>query len=824
MGASSMPPMYYRRPIQAHVADSLLNGLSPHETAGGSRLQALDEQNTRLLEEETRFLSAWDTSADDDDLTDATTDKAEMSNVDETDSEESTQAAEAESGSVGRLPILVRDPLQLGLDDISPLPVSTVKAPVDEVEALPAEEQPEPGENATYSEIMAGVSEAEESLRDTEMIMRLGYESALHHIDEQEQIGKIREDFYENREISALNESVPAEYHQEYRGRVDTNRVEDSYVQSKRKNMARVCVAGVGAVLAILYDLLPLLVAKDTVATLFDIRWIPPVGLLLLVLTCIPFLSRIGKGLKSLMDFEPTRYAVAGMGILVSLIQGVFACVVGDPYRLPLFVGTSLVMLLIAALSEYFITEGEHRAFAVVSCGKPIHVLTHELTPVATELHRIMEETGDDGKQAAHTSRQPILTVVRAGRVADYFARTNRYNPYMGRLNYLLPIALLASILSAGLSLLMGGTMLEDGVRVFTATYLSCLPAAYLLAMTLPLYHANKTLGKKGSAVIGSAAPTEYAEKHTAHLIFDDGDALKSLYRKDITLRGDGGTEEFRRMADWIFRMLNTPLAVEPAVRDGSMEDYRIDIAEVHENYMRLYLTDCLRDTTTEVMMGSHEALARCGIRLPKISMEQRYKKSEGSHVLYMAFNRSFHLAYAVEYRVGRTFAHVAMALAEKGYKVSISAYDPMVNPDMDGINRLRKYGPLEVLRPEEYEPIRKVRSGGLVATGRSMDLIQPLFACHDMKRAYRLAHLVSWLSIPVALGLSALAICLGSESFLFSGTATVWQILHAVMMILIGRRGGRNRSNTREADKEKAPADVSRNKKKKTTPKKASH
>lgn len=104
------------------------------------------------------------------------------------------------------------------------------------------------------------------------------------------------------------------------------------------------------------------------------------------------------------------------------------------------------------------------------------------------------------------------------------------------------------------------------------------------------------------------------------------------------------------------------------------------------------------------------------------------------------------------------------------------------------------------------------------------MDLIQPLFACHDMKRAYRLAHLVSWLSIPVALGLSALAICLGSESFLFSGTATVWQILHAVIMILIGRRGGRNRSNTREADKEKAPADVSRNKKKKTTPKKASH
>lgn len=263
-------------------------------------------------------------------------------------------------------------------------------------------------------------------------------------------------------------------------------------------------------------------------------------------------------------------------------------------------------------------------------------------------------------------------------------------------------------------------------------------------------------------------------------------------------------------MADWIFRLLNTPLAVEPTIREGSHDDFRIEVAETQENYIRLYLTDHMRDKTTEVMMGSHEALTRNGIRLPKISMEQRYKKSAGSHVLYLAFNRSFHLAYAVEYRVGRTFAHVAMALSEMGYKVSISAYDPMIRADMEGIQRLRRFNSLEVVRPKNHESMRRVRSGGLIATGRSMDLLQPLSACRDMKRAYGRAHLMGWLSLLAGTGLSALAIVLGGEAFLISGLISVWQILLSAGMFALSRTAKGNKTPARDTDKEKKPAEVS--------------
>ncbi len=800
--------MYYRRPIRDYLSDDRLNGLSPNEMVGGHRLRMLDEQNSRLLEQENVSVSSWNTGeeiAKGEIGSHAGLSSGEVSPAtDETDPE----LREEHRTDRARKPyIYIQDSLQLGLDDISPIPPYTDLLPKEQARDADPSVADESGEGncVIYTEAMTQSDETEETLRDTELIMKLGYEASLHHAEQQARIDKISEKTHENRESSS-DKSFWENGGHEYRGRDDTDRVEAAYVRAKNRNTARLWVAGLGVLFALVYDLIPLLIARDVLTERLDLRWVALAGLSLMVCICLPFVTRLARGFKSLLDFEPDQYAVASISVAVSLIHNGIACWVGDPYTFPLFCSPGLFMLLLGAVSEYLVKEGEHRAFTVVSCGKPIHILTGEITPAAAALNRLEENSNADQnrKKVVGGKKHRILTVVRAGRIADYFARTKRYNPYMGHLNYLLPAALLAAILCAGFKLVMEGSFLMDGVRTFTATYLACLSGAYLLAMSYPLFYVNGVLSKKGSAVIGSAAPSEYAGKYPACLIFPDGDALKSLYRKDITLRGDDRSEECRRMADWVFRLLNTPLAVEPAIRDGYAEDYRIDIAEVQENSIRLYLIDDRKERTTEIMMGSHEALTRSGIRLPKINMEQRYKKSEGSHVLYMAFNRSFHLAYAVEYRVGRTFAHVAMALSDMGYRISISAFDPLVNPDMEGINRLRKNYPMEVIRPTGYESVRRIRSGGLIATGRSMDLVQPLTACHDMDRVYRRGHLISWLSIPVTLILSALTICLGSDLHVMAGVVTAWQFLNAALIYLVSRTAFRHKNTARDAEKDK--------------------
>ena len=168
--------------------------------------------------------------------------------------------------------------------------------------------------------------------------------------------------------------------------------------------------------------------------------------------------------------------------------------------------------------------------------------------------------------------------------------------------------------------------------------------------MTLPLCRANAHLRKKGAAIIGAAAPADYAENTPAHLIFSDGEALKALYRKNITLRGDPRSGEYLRTAAVVFRMLHMPLGAEPVLGDASSDGYRIRVAEHEDRFLRLYLTHVETGVTTEIMMGTHGVLTRRGVRLPKINMEQRYKKNEKCHVVYLAFDRCFHLAYAAEY------------------------------------------------------------------------------------------------------------------------------------------------------------------------------
>ena len=509
-----------------------------------------------------------------------------------------------------------------------------------------------------------------------------------------------------------------------------------------------------------------------------------PLDILAAFLVCLPFSTRLGKGMKALWRFQPDVYSVAAVSVAVALAEGVMAAFVQDPYELPLFFGGALASLLLAAVSELFVTEGEMLAFSVVSSGKTAFVLTDEPTP-ASAVGGYARDTNGCGTDSVSMERR-FLTAVRTGRVADYFARARRYNPYLGRLTYLLPVAFLVALLSGGMTLAMGGGLSTDVVLVMTVTYLACLPASYLIALSLPLFGVNRLLQRKGAAVIGTAAPTEYTNKENHHLIFSDGDALRFLHRKDITLRGDEDTEAWKRLADIIFRLLDTPLGTDVSIRERLSEGYRLDILETEERYLRLYLIDTEKDQTTEVMLGSHEALTRRGVRLPRINMEQRYKKSENSRVVYVAFNRNFHLAYAAEYRVGLTFARSVTYLSEMGYRVSLASYDPLLDPKMEGISLLRERHGVQVLRPMAYESVQKVRSSGVIATGRSLDLLYPLAACKSMRLTYRMAHILAWVFLLFGGGMSAALIGLSGAGGIFSLPVALWQLISCGAMLLI--------------------------------------
>jgi hypothetical protein len=211
-----------------------------------------------------------------------------------------------------------------------------------------------------------------------------------------------------------------------------------------------------------------------------------------------------------------------------------------------------------------------------------------------------------------------------------------------------------------------------------------------------------------------------------------------------------------------------------------------VEVAETEEEYVRLFLIDLERGETNEVSMGSREALTRRGIRLPKASMESVYKRSDKSHVIYLAFDGTFRMAYAVEYRLGTTFARAVEKLASLGDTAALITYDPFVGQTLLRVDRLKDCPPAAVLRPAYIESPRKSCSAGVVATGRGLDLLYPYAACRRMRRAYRLSLLVGWLTLPVSVGLSLLTVFMGHHMALSGAAVIAIQILLAATSAVI--------------------------------------
>ena len=645
-------------------------------------------------------------------------------------------------------------------------------------------------EGSGYTVDMVGSSRQEVHLRDTALWMDLGYGADVRHAEERRAAAQIRSE-----DDPILEASEDAKQHTRMS---ETERVKDvrarlEAARTKSRKIRILCLvrlvlASIGAVAAILYDSIPAISAG--VSEAISPAAYPLFGLLWAVLIALPFLPRLFRGVLGLLRFAPTRYSLTALALLVTMAYTVLVAATGNV--LPLLEAIPLCMLAITALAETFEAFGRELAVSVVSSGRAVYVLSDGETPAATAL----------GVQPADEliprKRPAPLTALRTTVVDHVFSRMKRYNPYMGRLNYLLPASLGLAIVVAGVSLLRGGDLLSDGVRLFVTVYLASLPAAYLVAMSLPLQLANRRMRARGCAVIGTAAPADYTRPRKVsckcELLIPECEIIVAARRKEITLRDDDPTDtiSWRRMANTLFHLLEMPLAVDVPLEDDSspeaLEHLHVEIAESDAHYMKVYLVDDNPENpkTTEIQLGSHEALSRHGVRLPKSSMESVYRKSEDSHVLYLAFDGCFRIAYAAEYRVDPAFLTVAKRLEECGMRPVMVSYDPMLTSLMLSESRFEALGNMEIVRPDYTDVAEKCASSGVVAAHGGRDLIYPLVACRRMLLSYRLASALAWMGYAVVGALAVVTVLMGRTDLLNAFWVSVACLSSAAVMALV--------------------------------------
>ena len=686
-----------------------------------------------------------------------------------------------------RSSVIGYDPLQIGHGGSSARVVADI---LDGELPVGAYAKPET-ERTDYTAKMVGTSEADVHLRDTALWMDMGYGADVRHAEERRVAERVRST---DAPVSASERNADNSTAEKVRAaREELESARKAYPKTRIFAIARLIAAFVGALIAVLYGSLP--VVEQSISDALSPVVYPLLGLLWMILIALPFVTRLVRGVMGLVRFAPTRYSVTVISMAVAFCYAVIsmiACAIAGVV-LPSIEGIPLCMLAFAALSELFETFGAGNALSVVSSGRAVYVLSDGETPAATTLP---EYTADE--LIPRRKRPRPLTALRTTVVDHTVARMKQYNPYMSRLNYLLPAALGTALVIACVALLRGGHILTDGVRVFAVTYLAALPAAYLIAMSLPLHIANGRMRTKGCAIVSEADPETYARSQTKHhkceFLIPERDVIMATRRKEITLREDDPTaiDHWRCVANRFFHLLDIPLATDTPFEDDqspeALAHLHVEISDTDVHYMKAYLVNDTPDhpETTEIVMGSHDALSRRGIRLPKRAMESVYRKSEDSHVVYLAFNGRFRLAYAVEYRVDPAFLDTMSRLGDCGMRPVMVSYDPMLTSAMLIEPRFAALGNIEVVRPDYTDVKSTLCSSGVVAMHGSRDLVYPLIACRRIHVGYRLSHAMAWVGYAAVSALSLIAVLAGGNAYVNTATAVGAQAILAALFVLL--------------------------------------
>lgn len=656
---------------------------------------------------------------------------------------------------------------------------------------------------------------------DAALYMDLGYETELRRTPG----GSARADAVLRERLRAERVGTrnmrPAAYRgKEYSGSAMTGEVSRRYASANRFAQIRLIFAVIGCLLSILWDNLPYLLTPADPAFATGYLY-PLVGIAIPVLFALPNFSRLGRGLRSVWDFEPVRYAVPALALLISSVHALLSLTaVGSGKSVPLFGGAAMLILALTSFCDLLAIRAEWRSFRIVSSGRvrtTVTVLaspdgrqdsrTDDMNPLTDlELPQDEETTGKQGARARRRQMPLTLRLCRTAHIPNFFALVSHYNSNLSHLNYLLPVAMLSAILVGGVSMLVGGNLLQDALPRFTATYLACLPGAFLLSVILPFAVGNHALCRKGCAMLGEETPHRYAPtslhvRHAAahahgamhtHLLLPDGFVLSPIQPNEITVRDDKRADEWLRMAHRLFALLDCPLAGfgDPPAR-SELDGIRIELDERGDEFLRLYMTEPRATDhsdhpggTVEVMLGSYTALAARGVRLPPLAAEPSYKKLPDAQVLYLAFDRRFRLACASGLRIRPLFSGLVAQLESMGCRVSVLSYDPLakLSPLFDGSEDSLHVG---LCRPRHYSRLYAPRSGGLVSVHDDMSILYGYAVCRRIRTADRLGILLGWVWLLVACGLSVLLPLRGSQVDILPIACCLWQAVTAGLSCL---------------------------------------
>lgn len=562
---------------------------------------------------------------------------------------------------------------------------------------------------------------------------------------------------------------------EEYRSNEQTDAVKKAYRSDSLSMILRAAGTAIFALVIVIYELFGKKFGGAISAADYPAVHIL-VSLQLLLLAAAFSWRQLVRGLVGIFRFELTPHSAAAAAVVSVLVYDA-ALAVAAPDSFTLYNIPAAFCLVMSVVYDILDLERQVRAFNALSGFETCCTLERA---DQVELAAALGGSSSAGKEDARITTAMRL---RRGNFAEnYFKRTNKKNPALRALNYVIAPVMALSLVVFLISLAAGRGFVPSA-NTFTVMVLIAMPVFTMAGLIYPFCDMAKNLLRPTEVLLNEAEAEEYAG--TDAVIFGEDDVFgpRSLLIKRIGLCGGA-------MASEVFEVLEGAATVFDKVggvlagafrraADSSIGGNGTDVGAAE--IKRLGDGGIAAEVGgRKYFIGNESFMTLSGIAAPVDRDDRAFAENGGSAVMYIAVDGEVALKMYISYIADEEFRGLVTTLSDRGIRPVMISNDPNIDDALMARLLGQLKCPLRVIRSnaetesedgeKEEKTAKDSVDAGLIADGSDWtSLVGALPACGKLCRVSELNNRISLgiivLSVLLATFLGALGILGGMHS-----------------------------------------------------------
>jgi hypothetical protein len=421
-------------------------------------------------------------------------------------------------------------------------------------------------------------------------------------------------------------------------------------------------------------------------------------------------------------------------------------------------------------LAVYLTLRKEIFSFKIISSTKKKHAVTlmkaSEAAPEAKEFAECLSENSQ------------FYRAREAEFVDGYFAKRKHAPKMYKKLRVVLPIAFVAAVAAAVLSIVLKNVSIYEGMVNGYLTFMMAAPVAVFFANELPMYFSTVNAYSHNSAILGDSAP-EMMENMSC-VSFSDKDVFlagDSVRVKGVKVVGNNRIDNIIYYATSVFELVGGPLA--KTFKQASLDDAAPENAEIR------IISENGIDATVDgkhIVVGTYGFMDTLCFNPVKEANDAQWEGKTHKRVLYLACDEKIIAKFYIEYNVNPEFVYLVKKLSKAGICTAIRTNDPCVDTELFYKNKLTAEHHFAVIKgvgEDEEKTNVSASKTGLVAAGSLKGLIKTLIVCDKLRSVQKTNFVIK--TVAAVIGILAMGFIIAAGI----PVSAVWSIYFALYQLL---------------------------------------